>query len=332
MVLKIKEYPFYEIEEKVGELENDFNPGYPFVSKLWLKTINDSQMGDLYLLVIYENDNPVSYFPLFIKAFIGYKMFLRAPATPYLGPVFKEERTEKQSRIIHRRNRYIQYYLDYINNNYYSGHCFLPPDFVDIREFLWKGWASLVRYTYINDLRDMDNLWDRFRSKMRNKIKRVEKEEIVVETSRDIKVLKEIMDETYNIRDKSDPLNAKFYQSLRNNILSTDMGRLYYLRHPSAKEIGVRVVLVYKDSAYDILAGYRRDENVSFSGMNEYFVWKIFQDLSGKVDNFDFTGANIRSIAHFKSGFEGELVPFYQVSLKRRFSNTLNHCVNIFNR
>ena len=49
------------------------------------------------------------------------------------------------------------------------------------------------------------------------------------------------------------------------------------------------------------------------TGVTSLLNGHCFQDLKGEFDTFDMVGANLESIAHFKSAFGGELTPYYEV-------------------
>ena len=69
--------------------------------------------------------------------------------------------------------------------------------------------------------------------------------------------------------------------------------------------------------AYELLAG-ATDDGLKI-GASVHAAQKALERLraEGIVETFDFAGANIGSIAHFKRGFGGRLVPYYAVSWAR---------------
>lgn len=332
MPLKIKELRLEEAIDVIDENSDELEITDPFHTVGWFKSIGSSKLGELKFLILYDDNTIASIFPLFYRRFFGFKILLRPPATPYFGPIYKKPATTKLSRVTHRRQEYTKALSRYVGRRFYGGEIFLSPEFYDLREFTWNGWDSSVRFTIINRIDDVDYLWKELKSKVRNKIRGVNNNEYRVEISDEIEPLMEMMAKTYEWQNKSDPLNEEFYTGLRENIIKRDAGKIYYLVHPDEGVLSARVVLIYEYRAYDLLAGSDRTEGVFNYDLNVYFIWKIFEDLSETVKYFDFTGANMRSIAHFKSNFEGELTPFFQVSLNRNFTDILTHLVNIFHR
>lgn len=327
-----RDFRFHEVKEFLRESIDGISPPDPFHTVEWLRVLEGSGMGYLRVFVLYDDEEIVSIFPIFFKKVGGLKIIERAPSTPYLGPFFKRVETTKRSRITHLRQESIKLYSDIIKRQFYCGSLFLPLDFLDIREFLWSGWSSDVRYTYINKIDNLTGLWDSLKPKVRNKIKKARELGLTVEMSNNINKLSEIIEETYRYQDRKDPMSVNFYKSLVENCKGNDMLRIYYLKDSSGDYISVRVILVYERSAYDIIAGSRRGGGMLDYNTNMFFIWRIFEELTDVADRFDFTGANMRDIAHFKSNFEGELVPFYQVSLNRKFSSPITRLSNIFNR
>jgi len=75
---------------------------------------------------------------------------------------------------------------------------------------------------------------------------------------------------------------------------------------------------------YDFLSA--SDPDSLSSGINSLLVDKIIMDFKNKYNQYDLCGANIESIARFKSGFGGDLKQFFQICwYKNKIRKVINN-------
>lgn len=198
----------------------------------------------------------------------------------------------------------------------------LPPEVCDLRPFLWRGWQSEHRYTYRIDLTQLST--SHLRSTFRKALRKSEQ--------RDHEVVQLSGDEAATAL--SIGLAGTCERQKGAEIVGTSQLDTYLktiCRHPAVKTVAVvrdsRVLAAVafgfdKCTAYDLLAGTTEDGLESHASVA--VRWSALEIARDLVPTFDFCGANIPSIAYFKRGFGGELVPYASVTwAKSRFDHWL---------
>ena len=72
----------------------------------------------------------------------------------------------------------------------------------DLQAFIWEGFSSGVRYTYLLELGDLGNVWKGMDAKRRNDATRAEKDGISVESSSDLKQTFALVEKTFDRQEK----------------------------------------------------------------------------------------------------------------------------------
>jgi hypothetical protein len=131
---------------------------------------------------VYKGEELVCLAPLYFKNAHGVKMLFSPPpmqaVIPYQGFVPGKEfdglKLGKKEAIMDLIANDLSAEVDAISPHYFS--LTLVPGLTDIRQFLWRGYAPKVHYTYVIDLtRPVEAIWGDFHYKLRSKIRKAEK-------------------------------------------------------------------------------------------------------------------------------------------------------------
>jgi hypothetical protein len=207
----------------------------------------------------------------------------------------------------------------------------LPPEVNDLRPFLWRGWQSEHRYTYRIDLTSLST--SHLRSTFRKALRKSEQ--------RDHELVQLSGEEAATALGIALAGTCKRQKGAEvPGINHLDNYLTAICRHPAVKTVAavhdshVLAAVAFgfdKSIAYDLLAGtteYGLESQASVA-----VRWSALEIARDLVPTFDFCGANIPSIAYFKRGFGGELVPFSSVTwAKSRFDHWLQTAAPLWKR
>ena len=115
---------------------------------------------------------------------LGIKFESLPPLTPYLGVIFRESEAKYVKRISDEKEM-SRAIAASIKEDFDSIYFNFTPFSVDLQPFIWEGFSSGVRYTYLLGLDDLESVWKGMDAKRRNDITRAEKDGIYVESNHD---------------------------------------------------------------------------------------------------------------------------------------------------
>jgi len=193
----------------------------------------------------------------------------------------------------------------------------LPPEVVDVRPFLWRGWQAEIRYTY-RIATDNDSPPSP-RTSVRRWVKRAEDAGLrLVRLDRDDATDAAVatVGATLVRQDQPLPVPAGEWHAFLARLTSNPAVRTFAAVDADGRPYGTMVVGYDRCRAYELLAGTA--ENGMEVGAGAFVAWQVLEAMREESDSgiseFDFAGANVSSIANFKRGFGGRLVPYYAIS------------------
>lgn len=200
----------------------------------------------------------------------------------------------------------------------------LPPEFEDVREFIWNKWNIEPRYTYYMAFQEVQKVG--FPSYVGKKIRNIIKN---TKTDLNIKSISAAefftcYQQTYIRQHKKNPKTLHFFEQL----YSLKNVHFYGAFKEEILTSGV-IICEVGDSAYYITSGtldsYHNSNGVTHL-IYDYIEKIIANELTPQIKLFDFAGANTKNVAHFKTNFQPKLKRYYRVSRTRlsiKFLKTL---------
>lgn len=187
------------------------------------------------------------------------------------------------------------------------------PSVIDIQPFIWKGFSSNVRYTYVINLDNIKRIWAEMDSTRRNDIRRAEKDGIYIEGGGKFEEIFSLVEKTFQRQKMKIKFRAAAFQY---NDLLEKKGwcRSFIAKDKDGKPIaGVYIVWDWKRSYY-LLGGY--DPQHRHHGAMALAIWEAIKFSKEKLGlkEFDFEGSMLPQIELFFRKFGGKLVPYYSVS------------------
>jgi len=239
-------------------------------------------------------------------------------ATCFSGLIIKERDTEFLSKSESYRADVLTTLLDFIEHEFHMIHFSLPPGFRDIRQFNWRGYRTNVVYTYRGAIEEREKLFESFLPALRRQIKKAGKEDFTIRREKDDKHAGEVYDllkSSYQRQQHTFGLQKDAFVALLNNELLSENLYVYSIWKEDTA-VAALVMVVDRAMSYYWLSG--GDHHYFNTGLNQLLLLEVLSDLKEKgVTDFDFVGANTPSITQYKSGYNFQLVSYYQLSVQK---------------
>ena len=216
------------------------------------------------------------------------------PLCPFQGVLIAPQNTPKYTTLMSMHHEVAEaliedlgaWYGHYRISNHYT--------FPDVRPFLWKGWESSVKYTYIVDTSDLSEMWERLEKQTRYEVR-----QRTSMSQWSLSHFDKLYEETFKRKGLERPISSEFLKRLNDSFDCKIVGN------------GSSMAYVIWDEkrAYYILGA-------SDGTGSAQTVWAMLDGVHGMgINELDMVGANDKSINLFKAGFGGRLSPYYKVSV-----------------
>jgi hypothetical protein len=231
------------------------------------------------------------------------------PRSPYTSLRFVPTPTELPSRLNNQWRTLSAQLADYCLGCPTDSVIVFPPDYADVREFVWKNFFVDVRYTYWLDL---PVVYEKAESSVRKRIRKAVDQGFRTERVTNFEDVVACLAGTEDRKGFTHNLTAADLGDAARRIGEEHL-RCYVCYTTDGKAASARVVLHSPGHrALGWLAGTKPEYlNSGVAQLNAAFV---LDDLThAKATGFDYCGANICSVAEAKSRWGGELVPYFVV-------------------
>lgn len=178
--------------------------------------------------------------------------------------------------------------------------------------FYWKGYNAMPQYTYvIEDLSDIDELYNkRFSKNLRRDINKAATE-ITVEESNDLHSFYNLVTMTFNRQKIAVPYTFDFLKRL-DSAIKSNAGRKIFMAFDKERNCHAGAYIVWdENSAYYLIGGedtkWRQSQAVSL------LLWEAIKFSSSVSSKFDFEGSNIEPIEQFFKKFGTSQKVYFRV-------------------
>lgn len=186
------------------------------------------------------------------------------------------------------------------------------PAMNDIRSFRWLGWRANVLYTHRVDLQSIE--LNHLSKSRRRAIRKAAKADLVVDTYPDPETMHSLLAKTSRRHGFRSPVSEAQLVRLCNSLgedLWWAVARFGETRVPLAGYLSV--IDRTRGVAYGLLAGF--DDEHGHTHASSFLEWhEIMTYKEQGLKILDLGGADVEANAEFKSDFEGQLTPYYEVS------------------
>lgn len=236
----------------------------------------------------------------------------------YNQSIYFLKKFDKNRSLLNYQLKILTFFIEFIIKNFNKIRLSLHYSIKDIRSFLFynfgnkKNFKTELKYSFIINLlnyTDFEDYLTNIRPTRRQDLKYFYQNncEILVNNSfEDFKAL-------YKVKFPAEEKTA--YQAvffLVEKALKENLCRINFAIQDK-KKIASTVFLYDKKSAY-YLHGFSINTNEKFSNLTSLILEQVRFSFSKKIDNIDMCGANSPKRADYKSGFDGLLESFFEIS------------------
>jgi len=296
----------YEWNELVGN-------STPFHTWEWLKLMEThsrkkilgrKKRAKLYPLKVMDGNTPIGVCPIFL--YEGWPRFAFSPPacveTLYLGPLMIDEslkRCKRESRVL-KLIEDINEFIEGLKPNFVLIHTLLE----DVRPFKWLNYEVEPRYTYVLDLKSIDDVWKGYHRSLRRGIEKAKRKGITVRSGdrRDLEIIFDLLNDRNRIHTTKD-----FVFDVYDNFNV----EVFVAEHQGESLSGI-VNVCYGNRVYFWIGSPK----FSFKGVNPNEL-VFYESMKWALENgyreYEIMGADDRTLYDFKRKFNGKLKMFFTV-------------------
>jgi hypothetical protein len=191
----------------------------------------------------------------------------------------------------------------------------LSPQVIDVRPYIWQGWAGNIRYCYMFPLSGT-NIEQHISKNARRSIKKAEKSGISVTQKWDNEIYWDLTLNTYQKQGRRPPFSQKLLFALIENVKEFHNGAMWIAKTASGEAASAEIILWDHHMAYRWSAASH--EKYNDTGSTSLLLFEILKSLQEKsVVKYNMMAANTPHLAQFIASFNPELVPYYSVQKER---------------
>ena len=286
--------------------------GSVFSTRPWLESAQHAAGGTLRCFGCLKNGRLVAGLSGLERSGSGMKQLATPVLTPHCGLIYQAIEAKSPARQEADRNRATELLLQYVSQRYHHISLSHAPEIEDLRPFSWIGFAQQVRYTYRIRIANLEDAWERLERRTRGVIRKAEEAGFEFKETGDAGLVRNQYEQIYEKSNEPAPVNSDVVERFVGKVLDAGLAQAFVIE--SSGEVASVVVFVNGfGTAYAWVAGQNPD--YAASGATSLLYWRFFGHTT--LEQFDFVGANLPSIALFKRGFGGDLTSYYAVERYR---------------
>lgn len=300
------------------EFVDESPQGSIFSKSFWLKCNAELINGHFKILGVLNGDLLLGGIGLCIKKHLLGKEVITPILTPYSSIILRNPVTKYPHKIVDEQLEVAEKIIRQIRlEKYLTVKIINSPRINDVRAFYWDNWTVWPSYTYEIPLSNFDKTKEMFDHNVRNKINKSERSNIQFKIKDDFESLYSLLKLTFKRRKRPLFMNKDKFQKLYDNLKKHNCCKMYFAEIEGGKPVSGRITLFTKHQvAHDWVAG--ADPDYLNTGATPFLISKILEDLSRNGYKYlDMDGANVPTIAKFKSTFGGELKHYFILECSR---------------
>jgi hypothetical protein len=292
----------------------------PFHRGAALESIARHHGQQVHPLVGYKGEEPIGLFPLF-ETTVGPFTAVGSPPVnteiAYMGPVQVGLDGAKQRRIEKTRRRFVDAALEWVETELTPDlvHVQCASGFTDVRPFLWRDFEVTPTYTYVLSLDgDSDDAFASFSSDARRKIRRFEESDGRVEVggADALGTINDLVRSRLAEKGLEHELPTALLEDLYERLGSERVRP--YVCVVDGEIVGGTLALTENGTIYAWIGGAVPETDLS---VNEALDWRIIRDgIEEGAEQYDFHGAMEHGVIEYKSKFNPDLTPLYEIERK----------------
>jgi hypothetical protein len=259
---------------------------------------------------IYDGEELIALFPIFLKNSFGFKSLFSPPpqtGVPYLGFIMSQDYYSLKQSKKEAQLSIVSDDFDALVKKRNFNYVFIAliPNFLDIRHFKWKSYETNMSYTYSIDLSQSYNeIFNGFKNTVRRMLKKATTYNLVLEKSDDVSLFYSMETKRYEEQGFNFPIVSQKYLEKLFSLYPENL--VLYSIYDNEKNVKSFVLTQEYNNKFLLLMGATRPQDSI--GENEFIICELIK--KAKEENykyFDFVGANNQNLCMFKSKFNPSL-------------------------
>lgn len=282
----------------------------PVFSQAWWL---DSVCGDAWDVVLLESEGVVlASLPFVARERFGLRIIGQPILTPNLGPWLRPSNARIARRLGQEKNmlqslfNQLPAYAQYNQNWYCERTNWLP--------LYWMGFEQSTRYTYrLENLDDMQAIWDGFDTNIRTDIRKAEnKFGVQIHSDVSIESFLELNKKVFVRQSLAVPYSEDVVLAIHRAAIEQKSCQLFVAMDKEGQQHAGVYIIWDSNSAYYLLGG--GDPDLRNSGATSLCMWYAIQFAASVTKKFDFEGSMIEPVERFFRGFGATQTPYSVVS------------------
>lgn len=177
--------------------------------------------------------------------------------------------------------------------------------------FFWQGFQQSTRYTYVlDDLAELDAIWEGMEKKIRTSIRKAEKL-VTVRDDLNLDQFITLNEMVFARQGKKIPYSRSLVERIDAACQTHDCRKIFFAQGADGR-IHAAVYLIWdSQSAYYLMGG--SDPDLRESNATSLCMWEAIKFASGVTKTFDFEGSMLENVEPFFRAFGGKQKPYFQL-------------------
>ena len=280
-----------ETKEKYRELCKKEQSIPIFSRDWWLDATAGVDNWDVVL--VEKGGEVVASMPYMISKRHGFNSICQPVLTQKLGPWIKYPPGQKYDKKLSYENKLFTELIGKLPKVDRMSTCF-DYNITNWLPFYWEGFNQTTRYTYvIEDLGDVEKLFQEMASSMRNMIRKAEKS-VTVKESLNVELAYSLNKMTFDRQNKKIPYSLDMFERICEACFAHDAGKIFIAEDVDGNKHGMSFMVYDENCAYYLIGGgnpeYRN------SAAQDLLIWHMIKEASNITKKFDFEGTMLPTV------------------------------------
>ncbi len=278
-----------------------------FEQPWWLDAVAPGQWAEA---TVEKDGKIVARLPYVLKKQMGFSLAGMPDYTQTLG-YWIDDTGAKNARKYTREKELLTQLIEQLPKGY-SVDLALDHSCDYLFPFKWNGYKMELVYSYrLQDIHDVDNIWNGLADNIRREIKKAQKI-VTVEENHPIEDLIILQNKTFNRQGRPNRDNGETLKRLDSVLINRHARKLLCAVDNDGKTHAASY-FVYDDKCCYYLVG-GGDPELRTSGASSLLMWEGIKFASTVSDSFDFEGSMIEPIERFFRAFGGVPTPYWRIT------------------
>jgi len=281
-----------------------------FSQPWWLDSV--SGKGNWGVCLVEKDSEVIASMPYEVENRLGFNLIKMPLLTQNLGPWIRPSKLKYTNKLSQQKklmNQLIDQLpkYDYFSQNWhYSQTNFIA--------FFWRGFQQSSKYTYvIEDLSDLDGVWNGFQSKIKGDIKKArDRFKLVIDENLTIDDFINLNSQVFHRQNIMSPYSDQSIVLLDQACFENNASKMFIAVDEKGRKHAAVYIVWDHNSAYYLLGG--GDPELRNSGATSFCMWEAIKFASTVANKFDFEGSMIEPIERFVRAFGATQIPYHSIT------------------